>query len=394
MLKVVVGHSEDPDSQYAIGEVLEQCSQDLMGMAPAAGILFAAIDFDHAIILEEILRVYPGIELIGCTTDGEISSKAGFGQDSLTLMLFCSDTVEIHAGVGYCASKNPSVAASQAVHQATAKSSHALEGCGYTTKLCIALPASYIGDGTTANGGMLLKGLENAFGFQVPIVGGAAGDQCRSKITYQFYGSNVLTDSLPILTFGGDVVFSFGAACGWRPIGRKSMITKASGSRLYEIDGIPAVEFYQRYLGGRLPSAENSLAVYFGDSERYYIRVPNALEKDGSINLLDDIPEQAIVQLTDASRDDIIAASLNSFQTALQNYPGNKLDAVLLFSCCCRRWVLGTRTKEEYEVIKNSLPYEAPICGFYTYGELAPLQFPGPNYYHQETFVTLLIGTN
>jgi hypothetical protein len=68
------------------------------------------------------------------TTDGEMSSKMGFGQDSLTLMLFCSDTVEIHAGVGISASKNPDSAASQAVQQATAKITAA-------TKLCIALPA-------------------------------------------------------------------------------------------------------------------------------------------------------------------------------------------------------------------------------------------------------------
>jgi hypothetical protein len=388
-LKVVVGHSEDPDSQYAIDEVLEQCFQDLMGMAPTAGILFAAIDFDHAMILEEILRVYPYIELIGCTTDGEMSSKLGFCQDSLTLMLFCSDTIEIHAGVGYCASKNPFAAAIQA-----AKSTHTLEGYGYTTKLCIALPASYIEDGATANGEMLLDGLKNALGSEVAIVGGAAGDQSRAKISYQFYGNKVLTDSLPILTFSGDVVFSFGAACGWRPLGRKSIITKACGNRLYEIDGISAVEFYQRYLGGRLPSAENSLAVYEGDSERYYIRVPNSLDNDGSIRLLADIPEQATVRLTGTSRDEIITSTLTSFQTALQNYSGNKIDAVLLFSCCCRRWLLGTRAKEEYEIIKNALPYSAPLSGFYTYGELAPLQPRGASYYHQETFVTLLIGTN
>ena len=387
MLKVVVGHSEDPDSQGAIDEVLEQCFQDLMGMAPTAGILFAAIDFDHTMILEEILRVYPDIELIGCTTDGEMSSKLGFCQDSLTLMLFCSDTVEIHAGVGISASKNPDSAATSAVQQATVKRTAA-------TKLCIALPTSYIGDGATANGEMLLKGLGNALGSEVPIIGGAAGDQSRAKTTYQFYGSKVLTDAIPILTFGGDVVFSFGAACGWRPLGRKSIITKACGNRLYEIDGISAVEFYQRYLGARLPSAENSLAVYEGDSERYYIRVPNSLENDGSIRLLADIPEQATVRLTGTSRDEIIASSLTSFQTALQNYSGNKIDAVLLFSCCCRRWLLGTRAKEEYEIIKNALPYSAPLSGFYSYGELAPLQLLGASYYHQETFVTLLIGTN
>ncbi|BDA74545.1 hypothetical protein CAL7716_087110 [Calothrix sp. PCC 7716] len=386
MLKVLIGHSEDPDSLCAVEEVLQQCQKDLMDMAPNAGILFAAIDFEHAVILEEISRVFPGLELIGCTTDGEMSSKMGFQQDSLVLLLFCSDTVEIHAGVGTSASCNPIAAAKQAVQQASEKFSTPI-------KLCIALPASYTEGGATTDGELLLKGLELAFSSPVPVIGGTAGDQYRFKTTYQFFGNQVLTDSLPILTFGGNVIFSHAISCGWRPLGRKSMITKAKGNILYEVEGMTAVEFYQGYLGNRLPTAENPLAVYLRDNEYYYMRVPNSCNDDGSINFLANIPEQASVRVTDSSRDEIIAASLNSFKTALQNYPGNKLDAVLIFSCCCRRWLLGTRAKEEYQLIKNALPYEAPICGFYTYGEFAPLEPQGATYFHQETFITLLLGT-
>ena len=88
MLKVVVGHSEDPESQYAVEAVLDHCRKDLGGDTPQAGILFAAIDFEHALILNQINQEFPGIDLIGCTTDGEMSSILGFQQDSLTLMLF------------------------------------------------------------------------------------------------------------------------------------------------------------------------------------------------------------------------------------------------------------------------------------------------------------------
>ncbi|PMB27488.1 hypothetical protein CEN47_14995, partial [Fischerella thermalis CCMEE 5319] len=87
MLKSVVGHSDDPESQIAIAEVIEQCLNQLAGAIPQAGMLFAAIDFDHALILKHINQVFPGIDLIGCTTDGEISSTLGFQQDSLTLIL-------------------------------------------------------------------------------------------------------------------------------------------------------------------------------------------------------------------------------------------------------------------------------------------------------------------
>lgn len=47
MFKAVVGHSNDPDSLSAVEEVLQQCATSLVGDIPKAGILFAAIDFEH-----------------------------------------------------------------------------------------------------------------------------------------------------------------------------------------------------------------------------------------------------------------------------------------------------------------------------------------------------------
>jgi hypothetical protein len=85
----------------AITEVLEQCVRSLSGASLQAGILLAAIDFEHTLILNQIHESYPGIELIGGTTDGEMSSILGFEQDSLTLMLFCSDNITIRAGIGH-----------------------------------------------------------------------------------------------------------------------------------------------------------------------------------------------------------------------------------------------------------------------------------------------------
>lgn len=387
MFKVVVGHSEDPDSQDAIAEVLEQCISELGGTLPQAGILFAAIDFEHALILAQINRVFPQIELIGCTTDGEMSSRLGFQQDSLTLMLFHSDTVEIHAGVGYDAKENAIAAAKQAVAQATAKSST-------PAKLCITLPASYIADGSTTSGESILSGLQLALGKQIPVIGGAAGDQFRFQKTYQFFGNQVLTNTIPVLIFAGDIKFSYGRGCGWQPIGNKRIVTKAEGTVLYEIESQSALEFYQRYLGDRPPSAENPLAVYEQDSDRYYMRVPNTYDPEiGSINFLGNIPEQAAVRFTEISRDQVIAASETSFKMALENYPGTEPEAALLFSCCCRRWLLGTRAKEEYHLVKKALSQTIAICGFYSYGEFVPLEMHGSNYYHQETFVTLLLGT-
>jgi hypothetical protein len=382
MFKTVVGHSNDPDSLSAVEEVLEQCISSLAGNIPKAGILFSAIDFEHSLILQQIHQTFLGIELIGGTTDGEISSVLEFQQDSITLMLFCSDEVEIYAGVGHKVSGDPIAVTKQAVEQAKAKSTA-------TPKLCLTHPESL-----TISGVSILNGLKLALGQHVPIFGGLAGDQSRYQSTYQFFQTEVLSDSVPILLFSGTILFSHGVASGWHPIGQISQVTKVDKNILYEIDGKPALNFYHHYLGLLPPSMEYPLAVFAQNGDNFYIRAPIAYNQEsGSITFFADIPDQAVIQIAEAGYEDILAASKASFMTALDNYPGTEPSAVLFFSCVARRQILGTRAKEEYQNTKLCLDYYLPGCGFYSYGEIAPIDRTSQTQFHNETFVTLILGT-
>ena len=382
MLKTVVGHSNDPDSLSAIIEVLEQCQQSLSGASPQAGILFAAIDFEHTLILNQIHETYPGIELIGGTTDGEMSSILGFEQDSLTLMLFCSDNITIRAGIGRDISQDLNCAIQTAIVQATT---------GHTEpiKLCIALPESL-----STSAVLILDSLNQALGGKVPIFGGLTADRWQFKQTYQFYNTEVCSDSIPILLISGPILFSHSIASGWNPIGKRGKVTKASQNVVYEIDGQPALEFYHHYLGKMPPSLEYPLAVFDVDETHYYMRAPSGVYDPavGSVTFFGDIPEQAIVQITETTHDRILSASRTSMMQALENYPGKEPAAALYFSCCGRRQILGTRTKEEYALTQTCLTQALPSCGFYTNGEISPLAQQGISYFHNETFITLLLG--
>jgi hypothetical protein len=382
MLKVAVGHSNDPDSQSAIDEVLEQCIRSLAGVTPQAGILFAAIDFEHSLILKQIHQAFPGIELIGGTTDGELSSVLEFQQDSLTLMVFCSEEIEIKAGVGREVSKNPVEVIRQAVDQAQGNSTT-------TPQLCLTVP-----EGFTASGVSILDGLKRVLGQNVPILGGLAADHWRFQKTYQFFRTEVLSDAVPILLFSGALLFSHSLASGWHPIGKKSRVTKVNKNIIYEIDDKPAIEFYRHYFGDLPPSAEYPLAVFDREEKHFFLRAANVFdEESGSITLFADIPEQAVVQIAEATREDILAASQTSIRNAIASYPGSEPEAALFFSCASRRKILGTRTKEEYELAKSCLTKALPICGFYSSGEIAPLEQKGQTEFHNKTFVTLLLGT-
>ncbi|MBD2579577.1 FIST N-terminal domain-containing protein [Oscillatoria sp. FACHB-1406] len=383
MLNVVVGHSCDPDSQSAIAEVLEQCLDALAGTVPKAGILFAAIHFDHAPILQQIQQCFAGIELIGGTTDGELSSVLGFQEDSLTLMLFSSDTIEIRAGVGRGVSQDPVAAAQQAIAQATTDLTE-------PPKLCIALSESLT---TRAEG--VLQGLKQALGLQVPIVGGLTADQYRFQQTFQFFQTEVLSNAAPVLLFAGDLLVSCGVSSGSCAVGKKGRVTKVDKNTVYEIDGQSAYDFYRHYLGNLLVDLDIGLAVFEPNQQHFSLRLPSK-ESDlasGKLVFYGDIPEGAIVQIAQTNRNDILTAAKLSSQQALAAYPGNTPAAALLFSCTVRRRLLGPKTDREYAIIRDLLAMPIPSCGFYTYGEISPFEIPGESQFHNQTFVTLLLGT-
>lgn len=379
MLKVAVGHSNDPDSRSAIDDVIKQCQAVLAGATPNAGILYMAIDFDHAEILHQLDQVFPNLELIGCTTDGELSSALAFQQDSIVLTLFCSDEIEIRAGLGRNLAQDPVRAAKQAVEQADGN---------HSAQLCIALPESL-----TISAAATLNGLKAALGQTFPIFGGFAADQWQFKQTFQFYKTEVVSDALPILLFSGSSLkFSHGACTGFQPVSRLGRVTKADRNVVYEIDGKSALEFYGDYFGVLEPSPEHPFAV-FDENDRFYLRGFSSFDRTmGSITAFADFSEGDSLKLATASREDIIAAAKQPILEALQAYPGIEPSVALFFPCGANRQLLGTRIEEEFQQMQASLGDQIPCCGFYTYGELASLDEQGETHLLQHTVVTLLLG--
>jgi hypothetical protein len=382
MLKIAIGHSDDVDSIDAVETALEQCKTSLNGYTAQAGILFSSIDQDFQLIIDKINEAHPEIELIGCTTDGEFSSVLGFVENSIELILFYSDQCELRAGVGLNISKDPVKTIDQAVKTA-------LSNLKNKPALCIVTPESL-----TVSGDSVLDGLRKKLGKNFPIIGGTAGDQLRVTKTYQFYKDQVLSDSAPFLIFTEPLLLSFGVESGWKPVGNKGKVTKVDKNILFQIDGKPATEFYQHYLKIELSEIvpEYPLAVYVGDSEEYYLRNPVFFNKDnGSISFMGDIPLNSIVQITHVERDGIINATESSVLKARENYNGLNPLLAICFSCAGRKLILGTRVNEEYQILKDESS-NMQIAGFYAYGEIAPLEPETPSRFHNETFISLIIG--
>jgi hypothetical protein len=387
MFRMAVGHSDDIDADLAARTIVDQCRDRLEGIEPKAGLLFSAWETDHEAVLRCVKERLPGIELIGSTSSGEISSEMGYQEDSITLALFASDDVDITGGMATNLWDDVPAAARSAVEQARAKTTK-------EPKLCITTPS--------AGGDMrgLLDALRQELGPDVPVIGGGASPRSNrhpTRDSWQFYGDRLVTDSVPLLLLSGPLTYSFGTDAGWRPIGPRGRVTDVSDGVVRQIDGKPALAFYERYLGeGFEPAFATPLAVFDAGSERFYLRAPVHHDPaTGAVTVSGDVQEGAEVQLTTAATDEIFDGARSALTQAIDQFPGGgKPEAALIFSCAIRKYLLGTRTGTEYDITQEMLGGGVPVCGFYSFGEIAPLDEGGETRYHNETMVALLLGTS
>src|SRR6476619_7093373 len=266
-VRACVVYSVDIDSADAVAELIAGAKVALGASLPRVAMLFAGIDHDFAIVLERINAEWPGIALIGCSTDGEMSSHILFAEDSLALVLLSGDDFHVVSGVAKSVSTDVAGSIRASVNDAVQR----LAGNGGAPSLCITMP-----DGLTVSGSAALNALRAELGDAVPIFGGTAGDQWRFKGTRQFHGTEVLQDSVPFLLVGDGVVFSFGVDTGWRPIGREGRVSYVTGHVVRAIDGRPATAFYREFLGNAdiTHLTEYPLAVSADDGRGYYLRAP------------------------------------------------------------------------------------------------------------------------
>jgi hypothetical protein len=387
MFRMTVGHSDDIELDSALATVFAQCDAALAGAEPRAGLLMAAWEADHRSIVDAVRARYPGIELAGSTTAGEMSSVLGFQQDSIALTLFASDSVEITAGLGLGLGSDARAATQAAVDQARDKAT--LE-----PSLCIAMPAIGLGQA-----GEILDGLRAALGPNVPILGGGAAHEDPSRNPAEGVSRQVVDDTLAegaiaILLFSGPLDFSYGVQTGWRGVGQRATVTRVAPEGVLEIGGRPAVEFYDRYLGVGQPSIGNPLAVFETEMPDFYLRTPTWFDRDsGLVAFLGIIPEGATVQITVAATDEIVDGARASIANALASFPGGRTpDGALLYSCVTRRFLLGTRAGREIEEVRQELGGDVPIAGFYCVGEIAPMPLADGSQFHNATMVAVLLG--
>lgn len=258
--------------------------------------------------------------------------------------------------------------------------------------------------GLDINGSALIEGMSSILSPDVGISGGLAGDNANFKQTYVICNGEISQRMCVAVGFYGDSLsLDYGAFGGWRSFGPARQVTRAEDNILYELDGIPALDLYKKYLGDYakdLPASgllfpfevltENLQA---SGLIRTILGVDNV---NDALILAGDIVEGQFLRLMHASTDDLVDGAEIAAQEVASQIPktspddGNKSIA-LLTSCVGRKLVMGERVDEETEAVMSFLPQSTHICGFFSYGEMNPFSANSKTRLHNQTMAITLL---
>jgi hypothetical protein len=328
----------------------------------------------------ELRQMYPDACLMGCSTGGQI----------------CGDEI-IESGINAIAIRFDATTIRTAMEDAPNAGHSRIYGEAIGRALASDDLAGVfvLSDGLAVNGSELVAGIAKYAG-SVPVSGGLAGD--GSQFIETVVGLNCPPGSRKIAAiglYGRSIRIGHGSAGGWDVFGPKRRITSAEGNVLFQLDGKPALDLYERYLGDdeieALPGSALLFPLQIHDPRRpdhQVVRTVLAVDRDKrSMTFAGDMPEGWVAQLMRGNFDRLAEGASEAGRLArggLGDLNGGDGVAILV-SCIGRKLLLGQQVATELEAAGATLGPRLKRIGFYSYGEITPHATSGTCELHNQT---------
>jgi hypothetical protein len=244
----------------------------------------------------------------------------------------------------------------------------------------------------------VITGAYESAGPAVPLAGGAAG----GSNPFQIGEGKTLTDSVVAVALVSPGPIGVGIAHGCQPRSAPSIVTKAEGRTVLQLDGRRAEDVYLEKLGlaDRVlqdfefeavsvvhPLAQPELS---GD-----VRLRHVLGRtpEGGLVCATHLPANAAVEFTDEEPDGIVVSAWDAVVSSLQGLDGAAPGAALIFDCAGRKRALavhGESLEREATALIKSLGDKAPpLAGLYTHGEIGRVRGAKGDRNHAVVVVTI-----
>jgi hypothetical protein len=379
--KAGVGMSRHHNPNVAGREAAEQALKEAGLSKPDFVFMFASIGYDQHSLLRAVRETTGGAPLSGCSAEGTINGDdADESNFSVVVTAISSDELHWSNGIATGLADDP-----RAVGQQVAQD------------LLPNLSAETIGlfvfpDGMTDNLDPFFAGLEGNLPSErfLPLWGGGAGNNLNlEEPTYQYCDDEVISGGVSYALLSGEALPGWAISHGMMPIGGERIVTRSEGNVIYEIDGKPAVEVLKEYLPeGALANDRDwmryaiSLALTFKapiymKDEEYVVRgVPGVKMADGSIVVQSEVQEGTSVWFSSRDKEKISTGFDRMAAQIKEQLEGEKPKLVFQFECLTRGKSMF-REQEKLQVLerfRQSVGPDVPWAGFYTIGEIGPVE--------------------
>src|SRR5215210_4408708 len=392
-----VGMSRHHNPNFAGREAAEQALEKAGVAKPDFVFTFASIGYDQRSLVRAVRESTGGAPLSGCSAEGTINGDDA-DESNFSVVVTAISSNELRWTNGLARGLEDD---SRAVGQRIAQN------------LQTDLSADTIGlfvfpDGLNLTLYDFFAGLEENLPSErfLPMWGGGAGNNFSVETpTFQYCDDEVITDGVSYALLSGKAQASWAISHGLIPLGGARTVTRSQGNVIHEIDGKPAVEVLKEYLPDQALVEDRdwmhyavSLALCFKapsymKDEEYVVRgVPGVRMTDGSITVQTEVPEGT--SLWFSSRDkEKMTTGLDRMAAQIKEQLGDAQPNLVFQFECMTRGKTMLREQEKLQLLKQfrqSVSRDAPWAGFYTIGEIGPVE--EHNNHHLFTSVVLALS--
>lgn len=367
--------SEEPESLDAGREAGQTLLSQFGAEHPKVAIVYATMNHDQPAVLQG-LREALGNDtvLLGCSAQGVVSdeflTEDGY---AVAVMGFGGSSLE-------CAAELEREIQEDSTEKGRRLAESLKRNLREKPKFVVVLYDPLCGADVEA----LLAGMR--LELDCPLIGGAAGQPWGPpQGTFQYWDREVLSHGMVALALSGPFGFEIGVCHGTVPVGIVSVITKAVGNQVLEIDGRRAMDVWREVTGCQ---AEELVSQSHFATWALGVEVSGPLNeidrairgafgfdmKTGAVILQAAVPEGTRVMMQHRTVDEVLSGTERMGRELVARLNGRRPWGVLGFECAARTFpFLGqANTRKEHELLRTTVAPNAPWLGTMAWGEVGP----------------------
>lgn len=364
--------TDAPEAARELHALVEQADMALV-------VFFCSSEYDLDLLAEEMGRLFAGVQVIGCTTAGEIG-PAGYREHSLAGASFAASRFASVSGRIDCLQQFEISTAQALAQELLQNLENDARQAGPENSFALLLI-----DGLSVREEPVTRALQSALG-RLPLLGGSAGDGINFGQTWVYHEGRFHADSAVLILVTTQLPFKLFKTQHFIATDERLVVTEAdtASRNVKEINGLPAAREYARILGIDArdldPFRFAAWPVVVMIDGTNYVRAIQKVNPDGSLTFFCAIEDGLVLR---------VAQGVGLLENLEQTFAQIRTEIgapqfVLGCDCILRKLEIsqcGIREHVEALLLRNN------TIGFNTYGE----QFRGVHV--NQTLVGIAIGT-